>query len=113
MLELLGFEVVTAGSGSEALQVFERFQSDIELLISDVVLSGIGGIEVSKTLQEMNPDLPVILMSGYPLGDDARRELSAGATDWISKPFSSDQIAGIIARVLHPNALRDLTSCSA
>jgi signal transduction histidine kinase/CheY-like chemotaxis protein len=103
MLENLGFEVVTASSGSEALQVFERFQSDIELVLSDVVLSGIGGIEVSKKVQEMNPDLPVILMSGYPLDDEARSELSAGMTNWLSKPFSSEQLGQIIERVLNPN----------
>jgi PAS domain S-box-containing protein len=103
MLENLGFEVVTAASGSEALQVFERFQSDIELVISDVVLSGISGLEVLKSVQEINPGLPVILMSGYPLEDDARCELSAGMTDWLSKPFSSEQLGKIIERVLSPN----------
>jgi PAS domain S-box-containing protein len=100
MLESLGFDVVTAGSGGEALQVFERFQSDIELVVSDVVLPGIGGIEVSKQVQAMSDRLPVILMSGYPLGDEARAELSAGVMDWISKPFSSDQLARIITRVM-------------
>jgi len=103
MLETLGFEVVTAGSGSEALQVFERFESDVQLVVSDVVLSGFGGVEVSRKLREMSPDLPVILMSGYPLGDEALSELSAGVTDWISKPFSAEQIAEIIGRVLNPN----------
>jgi len=103
MLEVLGFEVVTAGSGNEALQVFERFQKDIELVVSDVVLSGLSGIEVSKRVHQENCDLPVILMSGYPLGDDARTELSASVMDWISKPFSSEQLGQIIARVLNPN----------
>ncbi len=103
MLEKLGFEVVTAGSGNEALQVFERFQTDIELVISDVVLSDISGLEVLKKVQEVKSDLPVILMSGYPLGDDARSELSAGTTDWLSKPFSSEQLGQIVERVLNPN----------
>ncbi len=103
MLEVLGFDVVTADSGSEALQVFDRFQNNLELVISDVVLSGISGIEVSQKIQETKPNLPVVLMSGYPLGDDARTQLSAGTTDWISKPFSSEQLGQIIARVLNPN----------
>lgn len=103
MLETLGFEVVTAASGSEALQVFERFQNDLELVISDVVLSGISGIEVSSKIQKTKPHLPVVLMSGYPLGDDARAKLSEGTTDRISKPFSSEQLGQIIARVMNPN----------
>jgi PAS domain S-box-containing protein len=102
MLEVLGFDVVTASSGSEALQVYERFQSEIELIVSDVVLPGIGGVEFSKEVQEMSPELPVILMSGYPLGDDAHSTLSSGMTDWIAKPFSAEQLAAIITRVLHP-----------
>jgi len=103
MLEILGLEVVTAASGGEALQVFERFQTDIELVISDVVLSGISGLEVLKKVQQLKPELPVVLMSGYPLGDDARSELSAGTTDWLSKPFSSEELGKIIERVLKPN----------
>lgn len=42
-------------------------------------------------------------MSGYPLGDESRSELSAGMTDWISKPFTSEQIGAMIGRVLNPN----------
>jgi DNA-binding NtrC family response regulator len=68
-----------------------------------VVLSGLSGIEVSKRVHQENCDLPVVLMSGYPLGDDARTELSAGVMDWISKPFSPEQLGQIIVRVLNPN----------
>ena len=103
MLESLGFEVVTAGSGNEALQVFERFRSDVRLVVSDVALAGFGGVEVSKRVREIRPDIPVVLMSGYPLDDEARSELSAGMTDWISKPFTSEQIGAMIGRVLNPN----------
>jgi len=103
MLESLGFEVVTAGSGNEALQVFERFKSDVRIVVSDVALAGFGGVEVSKRVREMSPDIPVVLMSGYPLDDEARSELSAGKTDWISKPFTSEQIGAMIGRVLKPN----------
>ena len=103
MLESLGFEVVTAGSGNEALQVFERFRSDVRLVVSDVALAGFGGVEVSKRVREMRPDIPVVLMSGYPLDDEARSELSAGMTDWISKPFTSEQIGAMIGRVLNPD----------
>lgn len=100
MLETLGFDVVTANSGSEALQVFERFRPEVELIVSDVVLPGIGGLEVSKMVREMGAELPVILMSGYPLGDEARSKLADGTTDWITKPFSSDELARIISRVM-------------
>jgi PAS domain S-box-containing protein len=100
MLESLGFEVVTAGSGAEALQVFERFRSDIDLVVCDVVLPGTGGIAFSKRVKELSADLPVILMSGYPVGDDARSELAAGTLNWITKPFSTEQLARIIARAL-------------
>ena len=92
--------IVTANSGSEALQVFERFRPEVELIVSDVVLPGIGGLEVSKMVREMGAELPVILMSGYPLGDEARSKLADGTTDWITKPFSSDELARIISRVM-------------
>jgi len=100
MLETLGFEVVTADSGAEALQVFERFQSEIELVVSDVVLPGTSGMELTKDVQEMSPDLPIILMSGYPLRDEDRFEITAGRAGWINKPFSSEQLTRAITRVM-------------
>ena len=100
MLERLGFDVVTARTGSEAIQVFDRFRPEISLLLSDIALPEMDGVEVSRRLREIDSDLPVLLMSGYPLDEDVRALLAGGTADWLAKPFTFDQLARLIGRVL-------------
>jgi len=78
-LELLGYEVVAARSGEEALEIYEDQGQDIDLIILDMVMPGLEGEDVYYRLQEMDPDVRVIVISGYALEDKVTRLVEAGA----------------------------------
>ena len=95
-LRLLGFEVITATSGKEALHLVESAEPDIMLL--DISMPGMDGFEVLRRLRTFT-QLPVITMSGSQSNrDDAIR---LGANDFISKPFHRDDLALKIKAVLN------------
>jgi DNA-binding NtrC family response regulator len=86
ILELLGFEVRSAPGGTEALHEAKRIER-VDLLLTDVRMPGMNGVELARQLNARFPGMPVLFMSGYAsgaLGDD---ELPEGAT-FIAKPFS-------------------------
>jgi len=96
-LRLLGFEVITATCGKEALDLVESAEPDIMLL--DISMPGMDGFEVLRRLRTFT-QLPVIAMSGnHNSRDDAIR---LGANDFISKPFNGDDLALKIKAVLKP-----------
>lgn len=87
-----GYEPYVVGSGEEALQIVESVEFDIILL--DIVLKGQNGFEISKTLRRnpLTKDIPIIVVTG--LTDDASilESFNVGATDYIGKPFSPDEL---------------------
>jgi two-component system cell cycle sensor histidine kinase/response regulator CckA len=85
LLEREGYRVVEASSGTGALEAAEGV-ARIDLLLSDIVMEGMTGIELSHRLRASRPGLPVLLMSGYPVGSI---DLPGGApaTHFIQKPF--------------------------
>ena len=89
-----GFEVFTAGSGEDALKVFQDHKPDVTLL--DIVLPGIDGVEVLRRVKQASPSAIVLMMSAYHLVDRAVEALKLGAYDYLIKPFHlSDMIANI------------------
>jgi DNA-binding NtrC family response regulator len=59
-----------------------------------------GGIELTEKLREVDPDIRVVLMSGYPLGEDIQNELTTGRLRWIAKPYSAKQLGKIVSDAL-------------
>ena len=92
MLRKQGYEVLSAGSGLEALRQVQDYQSEIWLLLADVVMPGMSGPEVAFKIRELRPDIKVLFMSGHT-GDEVRsealRDLDAG---FIQKPFKLSQL---------------------
>lgn len=100
-LESLGYRVLLAEGGQEALEILEGSDpAQIRLLITDVVMPGMGGRELSDRLVARYPHLKVIYMSGYT--DDAviRHGISVQAMNFIQKPFSVGTLAGKVRQVL-------------
>jgi signal transduction histidine kinase len=100
-LEALGYQVLLAGGGQEALRLIEGTEpSRIRLLITDVVMPGMSGRELSDRLTALYPHLKVIFMSGYT--DDAviRHGVSSQEMNFIQKPFSLNTLAGKVRWVL-------------
>ena len=88
LLEKLGYRVLGAKTGKEAISIVETFEGDIDLAILDVFLPDMEGKVVYPLLMEARPDLKVFVCSGYSLEGPAQEILDAGAQGFIQKPFS-------------------------
>jgi len=91
-LEFLGHEAIPARSGEEALEIYGEKGKEIQLVILDVIMPGIGGEGVFLKLKEMNPDVRVIIISGYASEDKVIELLKAGAFSFIQKPFKMETL---------------------
>ena len=92
-----GFRVVTANSGEEALRRAEEVRPDIVLL--DIVMPDLDGIEVMRQLREWRP-VPVILLTAKGSTADKAKGLDLGADDYVAKPFHPDELAARVRAVL-------------
>jgi DNA-binding NtrC family response regulator len=92
------YEVVTASSGNEAWEKF--IQNPFDVVITDITMPGITGIELLKRIKQQHPQTHVIMMTAY--GSDEKKEeaLSNGAFRYIEKPFEIKSMKSIIAEAL-------------
>jgi CheY-like chemotaxis protein len=88
MLERLGYSVLTAASGKEALEVFGRHKDAVQLVILDMVMPRMGGRDTFYRLRELRADVKVLLSSGYSADSGAAELLGEGCAGFIQKPFS-------------------------
>jgi PAS domain S-box-containing protein len=100
MLAALGFDVVTAASGAEALERFREKGTVIRLVILDMIMPEMSGERVFEQLRALDPDVRVLLSSGYSLEGQARAILERGCDGFIQKPFNLREISGKIKKVL-------------
>lgn len=99
ILEKAGYVVLEADSGREALNVVGQNQGLIDLVVSDVVMPNIGGVELQKRLKEHYPDLKVILMSGYSAAE-VHAEIRETGAAFLSKPFTPDALLRSVGNAL-------------
>jgi two-component system response regulator AtoC len=104
ILKREGYAVLTAGDGKEALALAEAHLFDFVLL--DVVMPGMDGLEVLKTLKERKVEATVIMMSAYGNLDTAVEAMKGGAYDYISKPFKPDEILLALRKAEERESLR-------
>jgi two-component system cell cycle sensor histidine kinase/response regulator CckA len=88
ILEAYGYRVLAAANGDEAVAVARNCSGEIHLLLTDVVLPGMNGKELSERLKAMRPNLTVLFMSGYPADVFAHRGVLDSGVAYIAKPFS-------------------------
>jgi len=100
LLEALGYRVLAASSGEEALRLFERQQAEIDLLITDVVMPGMGGKQCLEALLSIDPAVKVIIASGYSASATTTEALSAGARGFANKPYDIPQVLEVVRSVL-------------
>ena len=103
VLEKEGYTVSSADSGEAALEQCDRKSFDLVLL--DLKMPGIGGIEALKRLKEMDPEVTILIMTGYPSIETAVRAIKLGAYDYITKPFTPDTLRYSVSRVLERKTL--------
>jgi len=100
MLEWLGYRVMVAKTGKDAIHIAETFDGQIDLALLDIKLPDMGGGKVYPLIMEARPDLKVIVFSGYAIEGPARKILDAGAQDFIQKPFSLGTLSEKLKEVL-------------
>jgi DNA-binding NtrC family response regulator len=104
-LELGGFDVLTAGSGEEALDLLKR--EDVDLALTDQRLPGMDGVAVVRQLKAEHPEVGVVVMTAYGTIGAAVEATRLGAEDYLVKPFEPEEILLVLRRALEFRELRD------
>ncbi len=102
-LEKLGYHVLTAGNGQEALRSIDTQEPDVVIL--DLQMPVMDGMEVIRRLKD-NPQLPIIVLTAFGTIEKAVEAMKAGAFDFVTKPFSPDHLDVMIKKALDYRALR-------
>ena len=97
-LRFAGFEVVTAGNGREAIEKAENEQPD--LIVLDVMMPGMDGFEVTRRLRDAGRTYPVLFLTAKDATEDKVAGLGAGGDDYVTKPFSLDEVIARIRAIL-------------
>ena len=101
-LERDGHKVETAVSGEEALKKFQETQFDIMLV--DIKMEGIGGLEVLKHVKENDPDVEVVMITAYGSISTAIEAMKNGAYDYLLKPFDPNELGILIEKIIEHQA---------
>jgi PAS domain S-box-containing protein len=99
-LKRLGYVVVTARSGEEGLQLYEKRPYRFDLVILDMIMPGLSGAETYRRLKAINPKVNVLLATGYSEDGQAREILDEGCKGFIQKPFNLEQLSTIVRDLL-------------
>ncbi|HUJ17284.1 MAG TPA: sigma-54 dependent transcriptional regulator [Nitrospirota bacterium] len=104
MLKKEGYDVVSAETGADAIKAVQN--EIFDLVISDVKMPGMDGIDVLRTVKELSPETVVIMITAYATAETAVEAMKLGAYDYITKPFRVDEIKLIIQKALEKRHLR-------
>jgi two-component system cell cycle sensor histidine kinase/response regulator CckA len=100
VLERLGFDVVVARDGEEALKVFAANGSDVQLVLLDLTMPGMAGNEVLEVMHRTHPELPVILSSGHMRSDALSGTPEDRLSGYLQKPYRGQELARLVSDVL-------------
>jgi DNA-binding NtrC family response regulator len=110
MLRRSGYEVTVASDGEAGLAEFQKSGADI--VVTDLVMPKLGGMEVLRSVNAINPDVPVIIITAHGTVDSAVEAIKLGAFDYITKPFDQSELSAVIAKAArtHEVALKGARS---
>jgi ActR/RegA family two-component response regulator len=97
-LALEGYDIDTVQTGPEALSMVQR--CDYDFVFTDLKMPDLDGVEVVKAVKHLRPDVDVVVITGYGTIETAVATLRYGACEYIQKPFTADELAGFINRLL-------------
>jgi two-component system cell cycle sensor histidine kinase/response regulator CckA len=103
LLKALGYTVLEAKGGREAVDIYKANKDKIDMVILDMVMPGIGGSEAYDRMKEINPDIKVLLSSGYSIDGRAAEILERGCNGFIQKPFSMRELSQKTREILEKN----------
>lgn len=103
ILQSLGYSIVGRTSSVEALKLFSSSPNDFDMVITDLTMPGLTGLELSERLKKARPDIPIILFTGYSdqISKDAAME--AGINEYCMKPISMRELSTVVGRFLGNN----------
>ncbi len=102
MLDKLGYRVTAAANGTEALEYFQKSPNPFDLVITDMAMPRMTGLQLAKKCKEIKPGIPVILCTGFSDQVDGENFEAQGIDAFAMKPLRIQEIAKIIKRVLEP-----------
>jgi CheY-like chemotaxis protein len=100
MLKKLGYTVLTAVTGKDAVECYTSNREKIDLVILDMIMPDMGGGETYDRMKELDPDLKALLSSGYSVNGQAKDILQRGCNGFIPKPFDMKTLSNKIREVL-------------
>jgi DNA-binding NtrC family response regulator len=103
-----GYDVTMASDGEAGLAEFQKNGADV--VITDLVMPKLGGMEVLRSINAINPDVPVIIITAHGTVDSAVEAIKRGAFDYITKPFDQTELSAVIAKAskAHESARRSV-----
>lgn len=99
-LNQLGYDVLFAKDGNDAIRVYKSNENIIKIVLLDLIMPNLGGIETLKKLKKLNSEVKTIVMSGFHSEKNMKEALKEGASCFINKPFRIKQLAGIIDKAM-------------
>ena len=105
-LSSIDYRVLTASGGEEALELLKN--KPVDLMITDVKMPGMGGMDLFSAAQAIHPGLPVMFLTAYGTIPDAVKAMKAGAIDYLTKPFNGRDLITKVQEVLRKNAPKSL-----
>ena len=90
ILKNCGYKYLVSENGRQALDIYKKHREEIDLVILDVVMPGMGGLQCYRQLQNINPQIRVLIITGFPNDRSTRKLLKEGAAAVIEKPFALD-----------------------
>jgi two-component system cell cycle sensor histidine kinase/response regulator CckA len=112
LLEAIGYRVLTARDGKEAVEMYTKNKDKIDLVILDMIMPRMGGGEAYDRMKEINPSVKVLLSSGYSIDSQAKEILARGCDAFIQKPFDMRALSQKIRQVLGEVGRRKISKFS-
>lgn len=112
MLSNLGYEVMLAANGRDALDHFEKHSQRIGVVVLDVAMPVMSGAECCRELRRIDPSIPVVLASGFPKGHDLQSLLAVPMTRYVRKPYEFEDLAANLAELAEESQLTSRHSLS-
>ncbi len=100
MLKKLGYTVLKALNGTEAVEIFEANKDKIKMVILDIIMPDMGGGQVYDKIKAINPQVKVLLCSGYSVDGQAIELLERGCEGFMQKPFTMEELSGKITQIM-------------
>ena len=104
MIRVLGYDVITASDGKEALDIYQKQRGRIDMVILDLIMPGMGGGEIFDQLKLIDSEIKVLLSSGYSINGQASSIMKRGCSGFIQKPFGIQELSQKISEIISSKA---------